>query len=446
LLASLNSKEQIMLNEKNGKFAWQLVAAFAIVSAWAASAAAQAVVVGTGNPDVDVPAVQAAVDQGGEVILRGHFSFNRPPTIPTATGFAGGLATVLVSKAVTISGDRDENDHMRDEDGEMTTIEGGTTPFYVEAAGASVTIQGLRFIRPKGDAILVFAVSGLVITSCKIDGTGNGGDGIDIVTTSQGLPQPANPGHPEKISGTLVIANNDIDLAGGVAGDQTVGVLAFSVGVPSAEVEAYVSGNTIRNTTEPAIDLRRIVGRAHIERNVITTGSVSTGTPQAIRVVNTGSYLIAHNRIDCGWAQAQGIVAGIVAYSQFAEWPMERALVVDNDVTMSPPEGTIFGPNSAGIAVRGFAQGNVVQDNRIRGRARAALSVYVYGNPRPGTPSNTAFVLNRLDDFEASVADVFVDEGVTNTLIVGRGTVDDHGVGTVIVPVPKHGGHHGEGD
>ena len=133
----------------------------------------------------------------------------------------------------------------------------------------------------------MYAVSGLMIASCKIDGTGNGSDGIDIVT-SDTVPSPANPGHPEKISGTLLIMNNDIDLAGGMAGDQTVGVLVFSVGVASAEVEAYVSGNTIRNTTEPAIDFRRIVGRAYIERNVITTGSVSTGTPQAIRVVNTG--------------------------------------------------------------------------------------------------------------------------------------------------------------
>jgi hypothetical protein len=98
-----------------------------------------------------------------------------------------------------------------------------------------------------------------MIASCKIDGTGNGGDGIDIAT-SDTIPTPANPGHPENISGTLLIANNDIDLAGGMAGDQTVGVLVFSVGVRSAEVEAYVSGNTIRNTTEPAIDFRRIVG------------------------------------------------------------------------------------------------------------------------------------------------------------------------------------------
>ena len=44
--------------------------------------------------------------------------------------------------------------------------------------------------------------------------------------------------------------------------------------VPGAEVEAYVSGKTIRNTTEPAIALRRIGGRAYIERNVLSTSSV----------------------------------------------------------------------------------------------------------------------------------------------------------------------------
>jgi hypothetical protein len=81
----------------------------------------------------------------------------------------------------------------------------------------------------------------------------------------------------------------------------------------------------------------------------------------------------------------------------------------------------------------GFAQGNVVLNNRIRGRARAALSVDVF---RGGVPANNALVINRFDDFEASLADVFVDIGVINTRIVGPGTIEDHGVGTVIEPVP----------
>lgn len=422
--------------EMSRKFVWRFIASLAIVLAWAASAAAQTVVVGTGDPNIDVPAVQAAVDQGGQVILKGHFSFNRAPTVPTATAFVGGLATVLVSKAVAISGTQDDDD-------EMTSIEGGTTPFYVEAPGTSVTIQRLRFIRPKGDAIFVYAVSGLVIASCKIEGLeplpppNSGGEGIDIVT-SPGIPSPNSPGKPENISGTLLIVNNVIDLVGGTAQDNTVGVLIFSVGVPGAEVEAYVSGNTIRNTTEPAINFRRVAGRAYIERNVVATGSVVAAAPrpQVIRVVNSGSYLIAHNSIDCEWAGADA--EGIGVFSQFAAWPMERAIVVDNDVTMSPPEGTVFGNFSAAIGVYGFAQGNVVMNNRIRGHARAALSLPVFPLPpqAPAVPANNAFVLNRFEDFEPSVANVFVDVGATNTLVVEPGTIDDLGIGTVIVQLP----------
>jgi hypothetical protein len=406
--------------------------------ALAASAAAQTVVVGTGNPDIDVPAVQAAVDQGGEVLLRGHFSFDSPPTVPTAPGPAvltGGFATVLVGKAVVISGTQDGDE-------EMASIEAGTNPFYVDAAGASVTIQGLRFIRPKSAAILVYSVSGLVIASCKIEGLEpllGGGSGITILT-SPGLPVPMNPGKPENISGTLVIVNNDLDLAGGTAQDIAVGIEIFSVGVPGAEVEAYISGNKIRNVTEPAIDIRRAVGRVYVERNVITTGALAvtaTATVDAIRVANLGSYLIAHNRIECGWAHANA--KGIGVFSQAAAWPMEGAVVVDNDITMSTPEGTVFGDFSAGIEISGFAQDNVVLNNRIRGRARAALSVPVRPTAPSAVPANNAFVLNRFDHFEASVADVFVGPTALNTRIVGAGTVEDLGTGTTIVRLPRPG-------
>jgi hypothetical protein len=118
-------------------------------------------------------------------------------------------------------------------------------------------------------------------------------------------------------------------------------------------------------------------------------------------------------------------------FSQFAEWPIEHAIVIDNDVTMSPPEGTVFTADSAGISIRGFAQDNLVVNNRIHGRAAAALSVAVY---RGGIPSNNAFVLNRFNHFEASQADVFVGNGVMNTFVVEPGTVDDLGTGTILVP------------
>ena len=230
-----------------------------------------------------------------------------------------------------------------------------------------------------------------------------------------------------------MIANNDIDAAGGTAADNTLGITFFSVGqTPDSPVDVYVSANEVRNITEPAINFRRIGGRAHVEDNVITTGTLSGATPrpEAIRAVNIGSFVIARNSIVCEWPDPDAI--GIGVFSQFAAWPMEGASVVGNDVTMSPPEGLTFGDFSAGIDVRGFAQDVVVASNRIRGRARAAVAVDAFNG---GTPTNTAFVLNRLDAFDASVADVIVGVGVTNTLVVGQhGTIDDQGMNTVILP------------
>jgi hypothetical protein len=108
---------------------------------------------------------------------------------------------------------------------------------------------------------------------------------------------------------------------------------------------------------------------------------------------------------------------------------------MDNSVTMSPPPGITFGDLSAGIHIRGFTRDNLVANNKIRGHAKAALAV----NPQFGTgiPDNNTFMLNRLDDFEATSADIFIGEGVTDTLLLGqKGTVEDHGVGTQIVQLP----------
>jgi hypothetical protein len=410
----------------------RLISMIVAVAAFAGAVVAQpVVVVGAGDPSMDVPAVQAAVDQGGHLVLTGHFSFDRPPTTPAGAAFA---RMVTVSKNIVISGSLDQN-------GDMTTIQGGEWPFFVDAVDAHVTIKGLHFVGPRAGAIWIYAVSGLAVIGCRIENivptAEFGAEGGQANPVSAAIfaggdvhpPSATQPGKPENFSGTMAFLNNDIDV-GTPPGTQTLGITMFAVGrSPDREVDIQASGNNIRNSTEPALNFRVIGGRAYAERNVIVTGV--TGGADAIRVVGSGSYLIAHNSIDCGWTN--GAATGINVFSN-AFSPETNAIVVDNDVTMSAPDGTVFAATSGGIQIRGFAQGNSVLNNRISGRARAALAVGVLNN---GIPGNNFFVANDLSGFQSSQADIFVDAGVTNTAIIGRkALIEDHGSGTVVLPMP----------
>jgi hypothetical protein len=102
--------------------------------------------------------------------------------------------------------------------------------------------------------------------------------------------------------------------------------------------------------------------------------------------------------------------------------------VEDNTVLMSLSPETALGEFSAGISIRGFARSAVVRHNRISGRAAAALSMYSF---RGGVPADNAFIDNRIDGFEATVADILVGSGVARGHLVGPGSVSDHGTATI---------------
>ena len=390
----------------------------------------QTLVVGTGNPAIDVGAVQAAVDRGGTVVLEGTFSFRQAPTKRIAPIFASAehpnpaAAQVLVSKTVTISG-------VPDARGRQATIDGGTFPLYVDAPRANVAIRGLRFVRPIRAAILVHAVHGVEIASNRIEGLepfGGAGAGIDI-NTSGNLPQPDSPANPESVSGNLTIRLNDIDATGGSVGENVLGIVVFSVGQsPGAEATLDIVGNTIRNTTASAINVRRVNGRVRVLGNTVTTSSnVAPNGSEVVRLVNSGSYLMAHNTVNCSWVNG----VGIAVFSQFGEWPIGGAIIEDNRVNMLPPPGTAFADSSAAIEIKGFARSNVVRYNTIRGRARAAFSVDIY---RGGAPEDNSFIDNHVDDFHASLASVVVGSGALRTRLIRPSTVVDHGEGTRIEP------------
>jgi hypothetical protein len=176
---------------------------------------------------------------------------------------------------------------------------------------------------------------------------------------------------------------------------------------------------------------------------VIATGSVAANVTriQVIRVANIGVYRITDNVIDCEWANPDAEAIGL--FSNVASWPIENAVVENNEVNMSAPAGTVFTAFSAGIGVFGFADSNIVRHNTIRGSARAGLSIPVFPLPpqAPAAPEGNTFVDNGLVQFTPAVADIFVGAHALRTRISGPGTVEDEGDGTIIMERASHAGN-----
>lgn len=378
---------------------------------------AQTVVVGTGDPNLDVPAVQAAVDAGGEVLLVGTFSFDRPPT---------NGRSILVSRPVHILGTANAA-------GGTATILGGQRPFEINAPGARVSIERIHFIGWELLAMDVQGVRGLRIANCGIErGVGVNFPGLGVLAGGV-LVFPANRA---RVTEDITIVDNEFDV-GGTETVRTYGIIVIGVGVPNDPVEVLIARNQIRNVTAHGVDVRQVIGGAIIERNVVRPGPVGgQRVPQAdkfvdgIRVVGLGTYLVRHNTVEVAFENA----AGIRLQGNSPQMPLTGATIESNHVTMAVPDGVVPGTESAGIELRRVARDNAIWRNQVRGRASAAFALI--SDPTNVldtylTPADNTFVGNNQSIFGSTLADVFVGPRVSRTTFVGgTGIVDDHGVRT----------------
>ena len=381
---------------KPSRFAFVIAALLA-----AATAPAQVLLVGTGDPAIDVPAVQAAVDGNGVVLLEGTFSFSGAPA-----------PAVTIHRSVWIAG-------VADEQGQIPRILGGTQPFVVLAPGADVAIEGLRFQDPVGAAIWIQSAHGMLVESCVVDGVVPGLVGARVVAI--GIFESAGP------IGTVRILRNDVSPGGSVTND-TNGIILLA---PTDEIE--IAYNNVSRTTAHGIDLRNVAGVARVERNVVVTGPVGRGGGvgafvDGIRCVGTGRYAIVDNFVSAGFENAAGIRVGGTT----------RAAIQGNDILLPLSETAVPGPQDAAIQVEGSASGTEIVDNRVRGRGRVAFSVIHSDFPLDkgsgsGNPADTRIAGNDAGVFVSTFADVEIGTGAANTEIVGgEGTVSDQGTGTRI--------------
>jgi hypothetical protein len=371
-------------------------------------------VIGQDNATVDVPAVQQAVDAGGTVVLHGTFNFVNV-RLPGPLG----SRVILVTSAVTIRGQ------------DATILGGGSAApggmqavFLIDAPGVDVTIEGLRFVNPHNAAIRVARSGDLRIANCQVDGLIP-----SAIATPAGVQNAALAIHlPGGSVGAVSILENRIQI-GGTANDSIGGIIMTG---PADRV--LIADNRITGTTSHGMDLRDVKGPARVERNIVETGTVGrSGLPgqfvDALRLIGSGQYLVDRNQFDCGFENAAVVRLG----------GTKKAVIKQNEIVASVPEEKGPGLQSAGVQVQGSANDNEIQENRVKGRGRVAISVIFSNFPldmpagTDGNPSATRFQGNNAQQFAPTLATVEVGAGAKDTTIVGgSGTLIDNGTGTVV--------------
>jgi len=324
-------------------------------------AGARTVVVGTGNHLVDLPAVQAAADAGGSVLLAGTFDF-------------GDGGRVIVRRDVDIGGESDESG------APLTTIRGGEWSFHTPypdlmpppVAGPVVSIHDLHFVGSRGSAIHL-AYSG----GCSL--RHNVVDHMRPRRTGAVFERAAIVVGPTILGGTLDgVPINGRFIRRLVSGDVVIADNLLHVGNDPSATNPPESTTTMRGT---GMFVAMYVGAdVRIERNLVTE---NTRTGLAILDgtfddAGRGSLVIAGNTVKSsvrvGFTQGAGPRAPIGIVTGFNN---QRAIGADPNAAMIPAlitDNTIELDGVTSMGIVNIWNGAVITDNAITVHADLASS------------------------------------------------------------------------
>lgn len=378
-----------------------------------------AVVYPTGVYPDDVVRVQAALDQGGTVILKAINVHGAPTSFNFGTGISitesGG---VILNKDVNIVGEVARS--------HRTTILGGFLPI-TGVQPVKTSIQGIDFESPFWTAITIGASTGCVI----VDNIFHNIRPVQvrvaagrIITFAQAIGfsgyDASGVPAPDLISGNLVIAGNTIDGARAI----------FSNGIQldslSADVE--ITGNKISNvnddTTETGSGILVIRAQTSVTilGNAIAPGPTTNFGADGIFVGGDQSarYLVLANSIQTQGPFADGIdMAGGAANGTTGTI---GAKVFANSVVVN-------GPNAAGIFLYDLVSQSQITANLITGSGINAFGISTYGF-ETDTASENHFTANDIRGFASNESDLFYDANAQNNVEIGFcRSVEDFGSG-----------------
>ncbi len=384
------------------------------------SAEGQITIVGQNNPTIDVQALQKAVDQGGNINLKGTFDF-------------GNEGRVNITKDVKIVGETFQGGKP------IAKIKGGYWTFHTplpaklppEVRGPKITIQGIHFDGALWSPIYLAYSSGVTISNNKMTNIRPRAMGRQLVfgkpelNYQQGIS--CNPGYaqtwetrkylPDAFTGTLIIEDNDIDLTDDVPGKtMSQGVMVgWTTGI-----NAQIQRNTVINCSRFSIEtIDNYLGKDGSGMIVMKDNKLVPaieGLPVPFPATPNGifagwvydlsgaidpqrniKHIITNNAIRTRGKTSLGIVAST-----------DGAVVVSNAILS---EGT----EALALVVR--SSDGYIAFNKIEG-ASSRPGIYV-GTLKPMKGSKNVFIDNDLRQFKSSAADVRFDKDTSNNLYIG---------------------------
>jgi len=380
----------------------------------------EALLVGQGDPALDLPAVQAAVNAGGTVVLAGLFDFGATGRViltrdvhlrgrggATVRGGLMSFLSPLPPLPVARPGPAISITHL--------TFEGATyTPIHIAyASSVEVSHNAIRGVLPRFNPALGFWVHAGV-----------------VVGTYSVFPAAVVPG---ALTGRISIRHNDIEMSSSApATTLCEGVFLNRTWGAAVSVSRNTISSCARNSIEALDNHRDAAGAGEIEisHNWLRSQSVGVAWPNVFRpngivagwffeplgAIDPGRnplHRISGNRIDLQGAEATGIFA-----------PTNGVVVAENRIAVE-------GANARGI-VLGAADG-LLAENAIGGSGRHAIDIIPFYAAFPSVVAdrNTA-MCNDVSRFQAGIADLHL-AGNDNTIIGFAGTVLDAGAGNQVV-------------
>ena len=409
----------------------------------AEAAAATSTVVGTGDPLIDVPAVQSAADAGGVVQLRGTFDFGVNGLVELGRN---GNDVALIGEEPTASGETDPVTKTRDRQWPTVIRNGGSTdlrphrgPLYCDTE-VRIAISDVHIEEPLSSGIYIGKASYAIVSNCLI---------TNLLATE--LMSDAHPG-------LLFAIGIRVDGRTGGIGDVVISDSVLNLNQDGAHNEGVRSGINILSTQDCSVEVTGTVIQNYAHLGILNYNAGFT------RISNnrilTGAYYPEREVPDIGMAGAQGLGRGkgiaVDWYDRdLFDGRLGSSYVTGNAIQCAHPTGDGISLNNhrgnpiqegsshlishnvisvegcrSGIALSGFCRNGAFTHNSIAGTASYGIRVDALEH----RAQDNVFQGNDIHALSAEIADAYLSKGADNNVLVGDGgDVVDEGDNNTIV-------------